>query len=90
MDEIFEEDEDQEEEIYFSGHDLLQIREAILLLLKNFLRLLPKFSLKEKPHCVQNCMQVTKTTKDSGTQTDPDHCPSHNITPLLSCRPLLS
>ncbi|CAM4666623.1 unnamed protein product [Lepidochelys olivacea] len=58
MDEIFEEDEDQEEEIYFSGHDLLQIREAILLLLKNFLRLLPKFSLKEKPHCVQNCMQT--------------------------------
>uniref|UniRef100_A0A452HTP9 Condensin-2 complex subunit D3 n=1 Tax=Gopherus agassizii TaxID=38772 RepID=A0A452HTP9_9SAUR len=58
MDEIFEEDEDQEEEIYFSAHDLLQIREAIFFLLKNFLRLLPKFSLKEKPHCVQNCMQI--------------------------------
>uniref|UniRef100_A0A8C0GBT6 Non-SMC condensin II complex subunit D3 n=1 Tax=Chelonoidis abingdonii TaxID=106734 RepID=A0A8C0GBT6_CHEAB len=58
MDEIFEEDEDQEEEIYFSAHDLLQIREAIFFLLKNFLRLLPKFSLKEKPHCVQNCMQT--------------------------------
>uniref|UniRef100_A0A452HTL1 Condensin-2 complex subunit D3 n=1 Tax=Gopherus agassizii TaxID=38772 RepID=A0A452HTL1_9SAUR len=55
---IFEEDEDQEEEIYFSAHDLLQIREAIFFLLKNFLRLLPKFSLKEKPHCVQNCMQI--------------------------------
>uniref|UniRef100_A0A8C8SVB2 Condensin-2 complex subunit D3 n=1 Tax=Pelusios castaneus TaxID=367368 RepID=A0A8C8SVB2_9SAUR len=68
---IFEEEENQEEEIYFSTHDLLQIREAIFLLLKNFLRLLPKFSLKEKPHCVQNCMQVTKTTKDSVTQTDP-------------------
>uniref|UniRef100_A0A8C4Y8P8 Condensin-2 complex subunit D3 n=1 Tax=Gopherus evgoodei TaxID=1825980 RepID=A0A8C4Y8P8_9SAUR len=58
IDEIFEEDEDQEEEIYFSAHDLLQIREAIFFLLKNFLRLLPKFSLKEKPHCVQNCMQI--------------------------------
>uniref|UniRef100_A0A8C3XQK7 Condensin-2 complex subunit D3 n=1 Tax=Chelydra serpentina TaxID=8475 RepID=A0A8C3XQK7_CHESE len=58
MDEIFEEDEDQEEEIYFSAHDLLQIREAIFFLLKNFLRLLPKFSLKDKPHCVQNCMQT--------------------------------
>uniref|UniRef100_A0A8C8SZX6 Condensin-2 complex subunit D3 n=1 Tax=Pelusios castaneus TaxID=367368 RepID=A0A8C8SZX6_9SAUR len=58
MDEIFEEEENQEEEIYFSTHDLLQIREAIFLLLKNFLRLLPKFSLKEKPHCVQNCMQT--------------------------------
>uniref|UniRef100_A0A8C8SWP1 Condensin-2 complex subunit D3 n=1 Tax=Pelusios castaneus TaxID=367368 RepID=A0A8C8SWP1_9SAUR len=53
-----EEEENQEEEIYFSTHDLLQIREAIFLLLKNFLRLLPKFSLKEKPHCVQNCMQT--------------------------------
>uniref|UniRef100_A0A8C8SXD1 Condensin-2 complex subunit D3 n=1 Tax=Pelusios castaneus TaxID=367368 RepID=A0A8C8SXD1_9SAUR len=52
------EEENQEEEIYFSTHDLLQIREAIFLLLKNFLRLLPKFSLKEKPHCVQNCMQT--------------------------------
>ncbi|XP_075772514.1 condensin-2 complex subunit D3-L [Pelodiscus sinensis] len=58
MDEIFEEEEDQEEEIYFSARDLLQIREAIFLLLKNFLRLLPKFSLKEKPLCVLNCMQI--------------------------------
>ncbi|XP_074833050.1 condensin-2 complex subunit D3 [Carettochelys insculpta] len=56
MDDISEEDD--QEEIYFSAHDLLQIREAIFLLLKNFLRLLPKFSLKEKPHCVQNCMQI--------------------------------
>lgn len=59
MDDIFEEEEeDQEEEQFFSASDLLQIREALFLLLKNFLRLLSKFSLKEKPQCIQACIQV--------------------------------
>ncbi|NWH65606.1 CNDD3 protein, partial [Geococcyx californianus] len=60
MDEITEEDEEKDdcEDVYFSTEDLLQIRDSIFLLLKNFLRLLPKFSLKEKPHCVQNCLQI--------------------------------
>ncbi|KAF5921357.1 hypothetical protein HPG69_019406, partial [Diceros bicornis minor] len=57
MDEIVEEQED-EENICFSARDLCQIRNAIFHLLKNFLRLLPKFSLKEKPQCVQNCIEV--------------------------------
>ncbi|XP_012585422.1 PREDICTED: condensin-2 complex subunit D3 isoform X2 [Condylura cristata] len=57
MDEIMEEQED-EENICFSARDLSQIRNAIFHLLKNFLRLLPKFSLKEKPQCVQNCIEV--------------------------------
>lgn len=56
MDEIIEEQED--ENICFSAQDLSQIRSAIFHLLKNFLRLLPKFSLKEKPQCVQNCIEV--------------------------------
>nr|XP_056716845.1 condensin-2 complex subunit D3 [Euleptes europaea] len=58
MDDIFEEEEEQEEELFFSASDLLQIREALFLLLKNFLRLLSKFSLKEKPQCVQACIQI--------------------------------
>ncbi|XP_070130029.1 condensin-2 complex subunit D3 isoform X5 [Equus przewalskii] len=57
MDEIVEEQED-EDNICFSTRDLCQIRNAIFQLLKNFLRLLPKFSLKEKPQCVQNCIEV--------------------------------
>lgn len=57
MDEIIEEQED-EESIFFSAWDLCQIRNAIFDLLKNFLRLLPRFSLKEKPQCVQNCIEV--------------------------------
>uniref|UniRef100_A0A7M4FS80 Condensin-2 complex subunit D3 n=1 Tax=Crocodylus porosus TaxID=8502 RepID=A0A7M4FS80_CROPO len=54
MDEIFEEEEEEEnqEEVYFSAQDLLQIRQAVFLLMKNFLRLLLKFSLKEKPQCI--------------------------------------
>ncbi|XP_014449232.3 condensin-2 complex subunit D3 [Alligator mississippiensis] len=59
MDEIFEEEEEENQgEVYFSAQDLLQIRQAIFLLMKNFLRLLPKFSLKEKPQCAQNCLQI--------------------------------
>ncbi|NXU29070.1 CNDD3 protein, partial [Thalassarche chlororhynchos] len=61
MEEILEEEEEEEEDcenVYFSTDDILQIRNSIFLLLKNFLRLLPKFSLKEKPQCVQNCLQI--------------------------------
>ncbi|NXC74777.1 CNDD3 protein, partial [Anhinga anhinga] len=59
MDETLEEDEeDCEEDVYFSTDDLLQVRNSTFLLLKNFLRLLPKLSLKENPHCLQNCLQI--------------------------------
>ncbi|KAM5245946.1 condensin-2 complex subunit D3 [Ctenodactylus gundi] len=57
MDEIIEED-DQEENICFSAWDLSQIRNAVFDLLKNFLRFLSKFSLREKPQCVQTCIEV--------------------------------
>ncbi|XP_007946926.2 condensin-2 complex subunit D3 [Orycteropus afer afer] len=60
VDIILQEQED-EENICFSARDLSHIRNAIVHLLKNFLRLLPKFSLKEKPQCVQNCVEVFVT-----------------------------
>ncbi|XP_006892915.1 PREDICTED: condensin-2 complex subunit D3 [Elephantulus edwardii] len=56
--EISLQEEEDEEIICFSTRDLSRIRNAIFQLLKNFLRLLPKFSLKEKPQCVQNCVEV--------------------------------
>uniref|UniRef100_A0A663EHI2 Condensin-2 complex subunit D3 n=1 Tax=Aquila chrysaetos chrysaetos TaxID=223781 RepID=A0A663EHI2_AQUCH len=54
MDEMLEEEEEEEdcENVYFTTDDLLKVRNSIFLLLKNFLRLLPKFSLKEKPQCI--------------------------------------
>ncbi|NXE97034.1 CNDD3 protein, partial [Menura novaehollandiae] len=58
IEEMLEEEEEEDENVYFSTEDLLQVRNAIFLLLKNFLRLLPKFSLKEKPQCMQNCLEV--------------------------------
>ncbi|NXC43757.1 CNDD3 protein, partial [Penelope pileata] len=59
MEEILEEEEEEDlDDVYFSTDDLLQVRQAIFLLLKNFLRLLPKFSLKEKPECLQNCLRI--------------------------------
>ncbi|KAK9395042.1 condensin-2 complex subunit D3 [Crotalus adamanteus] len=57
MDDIFEE-EDVQEEVYFSAHELLAIREALFLLMKNLLRLFSKISLKERPQCVQTCIQI--------------------------------
>uniref|UniRef100_A0A8C5SPB8 Condensin-2 complex subunit D3 n=1 Tax=Laticauda laticaudata TaxID=8630 RepID=A0A8C5SPB8_LATLA len=54
---IFEE-EDVQEEMYFSARELLEIREALFLLLRNLLRLFSKFSLKERPQCVQGCIQI--------------------------------
>lgn len=65
MDEIVEEQED-EEDVSFSAWDLGQIRKAIFHLLTNFLRLLSKFSLKEKPQCVQNCIEVSENRKKLG------------------------
>ncbi|KAM9269472.1 condensin-2 complex subunit D3 [Morus bassanus] len=58
IEEILEEEQEDCEDVYFSTDDLLQVRNSIFLLLKNFLRLLPKFSLKEKPQCVQNCLKI--------------------------------
>ncbi|XP_070621308.1 condensin-2 complex subunit D3 isoform X1 [Erythrolamprus reginae] len=57
MEDIFEE-EDASQELYFSARELLDIREALFLLLQNLLRLFSKFSLKEKPQCVQICIQI--------------------------------
>ncbi|XP_076432023.1 condensin-2 complex subunit D3 isoform X2 [Peromyscus maniculatus bairdii] len=58
VDEFSGEEEEEEEEIYFSAWDLSHIRNAIFNLLRNFLRLLPKFSLKEKPQSIQTCIEV--------------------------------
>ncbi|KAF4009542.1 hypothetical protein G4228_000408 [Cervus hanglu yarkandensis] len=57
MDEITPEEED-EENVFFSSEDRRQIRNVIFHVLKNFIRLLSKFSLKEKPECIQNCVEV--------------------------------
>ncbi|XP_043338941.1 condensin-2 complex subunit D3 isoform X1 [Cervus canadensis] len=57
MDEITPEEED-EENVFFSSEDRHQIRNVIFHVLKNFIRLLSKFSLKEKPECIQNCVEV--------------------------------
>ncbi|XP_068094896.1 condensin-2 complex subunit D3 isoform X2 [Hyperolius riggenbachi] len=74
--------EEEEDEIYFSNRDYMNIRDAIVMLLKSLLRLLPKFSLKDREqsllHCVQVLINLTSfeatphelTLSDSGS---PDH-----------------
>ncbi|KAM8926969.1 condensin-2 complex subunit D3 [Pelodytes ibericus] len=58
LNDLSEEEEEEEEAVYFGNRDLMNIREAMFLLLENLLRLLPKFSLKEKPQSVLHCMQI--------------------------------
>lgn len=65
MDEITPEEED-EENIFYSSEDRRQIRNVIFDVLKNFIRLLSKFSLKEKPECIQNCVEVSENARDLG------------------------
>lgn len=54
------EEEDEEEQIHFSGQDLMKIRDAVVLLVQSLLRLLQTFPLKDKPQIAGNCTQVTK------------------------------
>ena len=53
-----EEEEQEEESLHFSPRDLLTIREAIVLLVRNLLRLLQTFPLKDKPQSADSCVQV--------------------------------
>ncbi|XP_048839839.1 condensin-2 complex subunit D3 isoform X1 [Brienomyrus brachyistius] len=48
----------EDEEMLFSGRDLLEIRNGIVLLVKTLLKLLTRFSLKDKPQCVLKCAKI--------------------------------
>lgn len=52
-------EEEEEEEINFSGQDLMKIRDAVVLLVQSLLRLLQRFTLKDKPHSANHITQVT-------------------------------
>lgn len=54
-----EEAEEEEEELHFSGQDLMKIRDAVVLLVQSLLRLLQTFTLKDRPQIASNCTQVT-------------------------------
>ncbi|XP_060720583.1 condensin-2 complex subunit D3 [Tachysurus vachellii] len=57
--EIDEEDEDDEdEEVYFSAQDLLGMREDVVGLVQTLLKLLEKFSLRDKPQSADSCVRL--------------------------------
>ncbi|XP_065110750.1 condensin-2 complex subunit D3 isoform X2 [Paramisgurnus dabryanus] len=56
--EIDGDEDDEEEAMYFSAQDLLKIREDIVMLVRALLRLLEKFSLKDKPQSTDSCVQL--------------------------------
>uniref|UniRef100_A0A3Q3WCI5 Condensin-2 complex subunit D3 n=1 Tax=Mola mola TaxID=94237 RepID=A0A3Q3WCI5_MOLML len=57
--EVDEAEEDEvEEELHFSGQDLIKIRDALVLLVQSLLRLLETFPLKDRPECASNCTQI--------------------------------
>ncbi|MED6276020.1 hypothetical protein CHARACLAT_032684, partial [Characodon lateralis] len=51
-------EEEEEEELHFSGHDLIKIRDAIAHLVQSLLHLLQTFPLKDRPHSASNCAQI--------------------------------
>ncbi|XP_017580409.1 condensin-2 complex subunit D3 [Pygocentrus nattereri] len=57
--EIDEDDEEEEEEeVYFSAQDLLRMREDMVALVRTLLRLLEKFSLRDKPQSADSCVRI--------------------------------
>ncbi|XP_072526463.1 condensin-2 complex subunit D3 [Salminus brasiliensis] len=53
-----DEEEEEEEEVYFSAQDLLKLREDVVALVQTLLRLLEKFSLKDKPQSADSCVRI--------------------------------
>uniref|UniRef100_A0A8C2X0W0 Non-SMC condensin II complex, subunit D3 n=1 Tax=Cyclopterus lumpus TaxID=8103 RepID=A0A8C2X0W0_CYCLU len=51
------EEEEEEEELNFSAKDLLNIRDAVVLLVQSLLRLLQTFPLKDRPQSAGHCTQ---------------------------------
>ncbi|XP_034408287.1 condensin-2 complex subunit D3 isoform X2 [Cyclopterus lumpus] len=52
------EEEEEEEELNFSAKDLLNIRDAVVLLVQSLLRLLQTFPLKDRPQSAGHCTQI--------------------------------
>ncbi|CAG6018121.1 unnamed protein product [Menidia menidia] len=53
-----DEEEDEEEQLNFSGQDLMKIREAVVVLVQSLLRLLQTFPLKDRPQSASNCTRI--------------------------------
>lgn len=68
-----EEEDEEEEEVYFSAQDLLGMREDVAGLVRALLKLLEKFSLRDKPQSADSCVRVSR---------NPSHNPSNNQTQL--------
>lgn len=54
-----DEEEEEEEEVYFSAQDLLGMREDVSGLVRTLLKLLEKFSLRDKPQSADSCVRVS-------------------------------
>ncbi|XP_026164788.1 condensin-2 complex subunit D3 isoform X2 [Mastacembelus armatus] len=52
------EEEKEEEELNFSGQDLMSIRDAVVLLVQSLLRLLHTFPIKDRQQSSSNCAQI--------------------------------
>ncbi|XP_067085032.1 condensin-2 complex subunit D3 [Osmerus mordax] len=59
-----EAEEEQEERVHFSPRNLLTIRKAIVLLVRNLLRLLQTFPLKDKRQSADSCVKIFSELTD--------------------------
>ncbi|XP_051558295.1 condensin-2 complex subunit D3 isoform X1 [Myxocyprinus asiaticus] len=81
-----DDDEDNEEEgMYFSAQDLLKIREGIVMLVRTLLRLLERFSLRDKPQSTDSCVQLfTELTNFEPVMGDMSFSQERNVDQLQS------
>uniref|UniRef100_A0A8C2GSV3 Condensin-2 complex subunit D3 n=1 Tax=Cyprinus carpio TaxID=7962 RepID=A0A8C2GSV3_CYPCA len=59
--EIDDDEDDEEQGVYFSPQDLLKLREGIVLLVRTLLRLLERFSLRDKPQSADTSLSTCVT-----------------------------
>lgn len=83
-------DEEEDEDIYFSGKDLMRIRDAVALLLQSLLGLLQTFPLKDRPQSASHCTQVTNgfTNMAAACRSSCPDVPSVVCRSLLNCSTL--
>lgn len=52
--------------VFYSSEDRVTDSKCPLSSFEELIRLLSKFSLKEKPECIQNCVEVSENARDLG------------------------
>uniref|UniRef100_A0A8C5E3J5 Condensin complex subunit 1 C-terminal domain-containing protein n=1 Tax=Gouania willdenowi TaxID=441366 RepID=A0A8C5E3J5_GOUWI len=79
------EDEEDEGEMFFSGQDLMKLRNSVVVLVQSLLRLLQTFPLKDRKQSAISCSQIfTKLLYFEPVTGEPSFHPPQDVTELRS------